>query len=270
MSLNCGTALTGAKFTSQNAAIAQTAFAGGSVRYPNKFFLSGKDSSKFFEHLYFAWSCKRRVRGNAGYIALHGLFLSQRLASQAVVANADATIRQAMAQLRFEIAMIVLGECCSGLVLCHLSLFSEGENKPADLKLPAACPQKSGCVDKGLAPTYMDHVCPFIDTTWCQSRDSSMIWPERTKTDRDQLKMLKVDHLRYDLHRLCPQKCSCTSCVGDSLVCPSKEHATNKGKTVWYMHAVNYGNLAGIPPAKVIEPLKFRTQNLTALDAGNR
>jgi hypothetical protein len=123
MSLNCGTALTGAKFTSQNAAIAQTAFAGGSVRYPNKFFLSGKDSSKFFEHLYFAKSCKNIVRVIARTLATGGrLYLSERLAGQAVVANADATIREAMARLRFEIAMIVLGECCSGLVLCHLSL----------------------------------------------------------------------------------------------------------------------------------------------------
>jgi len=137
-----------------------------------------------------------------------------------MVTKADAIVRKAMAQLRFEIGMMSLGE-----------------SKPADLSLPATCPQKSGCFDKGLPPTYVHIICPFIDLTWCQSPDSSVVWPR--------------NHLRYDLHTLCPRKCGCTSCSEDSLVCPSKEHAKSKGKTVWYIHAINYRNLAAIQPASV-------------------
>ena len=109
---NC---LAGAKFDSQNAEIAQTAFERGRMQYQRKFFLSG---SQFLQRFAFAQSCRFIVGVNANIKASTApIMLPGRLLEQRVVTSADATVRKAMARLRFEIGSIILGNCCSGLVV---------------------------------------------------------------------------------------------------------------------------------------------------------
>ena len=72
--------------------------------------------------------------------------------------------------------------------------------------------------------------------------DSSIVMPASST---------EVSERCYDLHTLCSAACKCTSCAGETAVCPPKDQAANGANTVWYSNSLHFNALAAIPPALI-------------------
>ena len=111
---------TGAKLKGKNAAKAMAIFERRPVEYSSKFF---KDNPDFWEHTHYAAGCMLNVGVTARMKkAAASMNVPMRELEQSIVTSADAIVRKAVAQLRFEIGMVSLGDHRIGLVQCHLSL----------------------------------------------------------------------------------------------------------------------------------------------------